>query len=716
LFENCKNFFVLLSSIITSEVMDEEPTLPCPTEQWIFGNCLKNDQLPEVEASTDNELPVQNGNQHSPVTELAQHLAEHSLKLTPQKSLLSMDTAAYSPFPSTSENLITESALMNSNDNFQLVLDSNEKMLCLSVLAVLLCLWFHNVLLITDIVLIRLWRTDIDPPWPDQAAVSWFNFQLTPTPGVKLIDIGQYTCMYRDIGGAGQGRKAFNFFPFYACTQFFHFASSFTDGDRHSPQTREDTRRTQTTSNEQLLSLADVAVMLGLRVSQSRANVQKLHSQSKYPPLPPIKTVPRCVLLPEMSVKKPSGAESSAGSLSCLDGDDLRSPMILSPAPSSVFMDEDTQDSGFGEGQAAVKGPSQFNLPAVSTQSNTLHARFRSRSCDVKANTDEGFDDDFVKEQEAPADLKCHFKSLLSGSLQSEGDENISPNENSFRIGQRKLFKIAEENDTPFSIRQRKRVAFQELASENVTNQTPQLKRRKSLLEISQNCKRHPFARCYSEADVGSAFQEGCDNRNFIGDYSTTHALPLLQAPRVPDLCSIDGRILVKLLNEEYSHIIEKYIILDCRYPYEYNGGHIKGAVNVYTQEQLKRFFFHERNSETMKSSTESRQVVIFYCEFSQERGPRMSRYLRKFDRKVNSKRYPHLHYPEIYLLDGGYKNFFPNFKNYCEPPNYVPMLHEAHTADLRKFRAKSRSWSSDIHLENSFNNRRPSRQISLNF
>ncbi|KAL1283489.1 M-phase inducer phosphatase 1-A [Trichinella pseudospiralis] len=548
--------------------MDEEPTLPCPTEQWIFGNCLKNDQLPEVEASTDNELPVQNGNQHSPVTELAQHLAEHSLKLTPQKSLLSMDTAAYSPFPSTSENLITESALMNSNDNFQLVLDSNEK----------------------------------------------------------------------------------------------------------------------------------------------------LHSQSKYPPLPPIKTVPRCVLLPEMSVKKPSGAESSAGSLSCLDGDDLRSPMILSPAPSSVFMDEDTQDSGFGEGQAAVKGPSQFNLPAVSTQSNTLHARFRSRSCDVKANTDEGFDDDFVKEQEAPADLKCHFKSLLSGSLQSEGDENISPNENSFRIGQRKLFKIAEENDTPFSIRQRKRVAFQELASENVTNQTPQLKRRKSLLEISQNCKRHPFARCYSEADVGSAFQEGCDNRNFIGDYSTTHALPLLQAPRVPDLCSIDGRILVKLLNEEYSHIIEKYIILDCRYPYEYNGGHIKGAVNVYTQEQLKRFFFHERNSETMKSSTESRQVVIFYCEFSQERGPRMSRYLRKFDRKVNSKRYPHLHYPEIYLLDGGYKNFFPNFKNYCEPPNYVPMLHEAHTADLRKFRAKSRSWSSDIHLENSFNNRRPSRQISLNF
>ncbi|XP_003372972.1 hypothetical protein Tsp_11864 [Trichinella spiralis] len=129
--------------------MDEDPTLACRTEQWI--SSLENDQLSEVEASTSTESPIQKGNQHSPVTELAQHLAEHSLKLTPQKSLLSMDTAAYSPFPSTSQSidflliwiffsvhltcslfftdLITETALKNSNDNFQLVLDSNENIL-----------------------------------------------------------------------------------------------------------------------------------------------------------------------------------------------------------------------------------------------------------------------------------------------------------------------------------------------------------------------------------------------------------------------------------------------------------------------------------------------------------------------------------------------------------------------------------------------------------
>ena len=49
--------------------------------------------------------------------------------------------------------------------------------------------------------------------------------------------------------------------------------------------------------------------------------------------------------------------------------------------------------------------------------------------------------------------------------------------------------------------------------------------------------------------------------------------------------------------------------------------------------------------------------VLVFYCEFSSERGPRMARALRSKDRSVNV--YPHLHYPEIYVLKNGYKNFY---------------------------------------------------------
>ncbi|KAH3785039.1 hypothetical protein DPMN_163122 [Dreissena polymorpha] len=34
-------------------------------------------------------------------------------------------------------------------------------------------------------------------------------------------------------------------------------------------------------------------------------------------------------------------------------------------------------------------------------------------------------------------------------------------------------------------------------------------------------------------------------------------------------------------------------------------------------------------------------------------------RHLRSEDRDMNSDVYPHLHFPEVYLLEGGYKAFF---------------------------------------------------------
>ena len=34
-------------------------------------------------------------------------------------------------------------------------------------------------------------------------------------------------------------------------------------------------------------------------------------------------------------------------------------------------------------------------------------------------------------------------------------------------------------------------------------------------------------------------------------------------------------------------------------------------------------------------------------------------RYFRSEDRNIHEKTYPELHYPEIYLLEGGYKAFY---------------------------------------------------------
>ena len=52
---------------------------------------------------------------------------------------------------------------------------------------------------------------------------------------------------------------------------------------------------------------------------------------------------------------------------------------------------------------------------------------------------------------------------------------------------------------------------------------------------------------------------------------------------------------------------------------------------------------------------------------------------MRGRDRACNAHRYPHLTYPEIYILDGGYSAFFANHKMRCSPQDYVEMADKKH-------------------------------------
>lgn len=66
-------------------------------------------------------------------------------------------------------------------------------------------------------------------------------------------------------------------------------------------------------------------------------------------------------------------------------------------------------------------------------------------------------------------------------------------------------------------------------------------------------------------------------------------------------------------------------------------------------------------------------------------------RFFRSEDRAIHEKSYPQLHYPEIYLLEGGYKAFFEYSKDFCVPNQYRTMLDGNFQDEYRKYRAETK-------------------------
>ncbi|XP_055286133.1 M-phase inducer phosphatase 3 isoform X2 [Moschus berezovskii] len=162
------------------------------------------------------------------------------------------------------------------------------------------------------------------------------------------------------------------------------------------------------------------------------------------------------------------------------------------------------------------------------------------------------------------------------------------------------------------------------------------------------------------------------------------------QGPLIGDFSKVAA-----LLSGEFQGLIEKFYIIDCRYPYEYLGGHIQGALNLHSQEELYNFFLKKP---IVPLDIQKRIVIVFHCEFSSERGPRMCRSLREEDRALNQ--YPALYYPELYILKGGYRDFFPEYMELCEPQSYCPMHHQDHKAELLRCRNQSKAWEGERQLQ----------------
>ncbi|OHS93611.1 Rhodanese-like domain containing protein [Tritrichomonas foetus] len=138
---------------------------------------------------------------------------------------------------------------------------------------------------------------------------------------------------------------------------------------------------------------------------------------------------------------------------------------------------------------------------------------------------------------------------------------------------------------------------------------------------------------------------------------------------------------LEKMLTDPSSHNYSNVIIVDARYPYEFMGGRIAGARNINKRSQLLNLFERFRGQNV---------CIVFHCEFSSERGPKVMQKFRNYDRSVNE--YPNLTYPNIFLLEGGFKRFFAEKhenSSICIG-NYVPMREKKYVmnGELRRYNA----------------------------
>lgn len=190
------------------------------------------------------------------------------------------------------------------------------------------------------------------------------------------------------------------------------------------------------------------------------------------------------------------------------------------------------------------------------------------------------------------------------------------------------------------------------------------------------------------------------EESTLIGDGSQPYALPTLKIKH-DRFKRIDATTLVKLINGEFKEVIESFTIVDCRYPYEYQGGHIVNSLNIHNAAELTKLFIDDKQHEQSQQldthlsnennnnnkPTDRRHIIIFHCEYSSERGPKLMRFLREKDRQINH--YPELLHPELYLLEGGYREFYKHYKEYCVPQAYRPMNCRNHKDELKKFRRR---------------------------
>uniref|UniRef100_A0A6M2DLL1 protein-tyrosine-phosphatase n=1 Tax=Xenopsylla cheopis TaxID=163159 RepID=A0A6M2DLL1_XENCH len=357
--------------------------------------------------------------------------------------------------------------------------------------------------------------------------------------------------------------------------------------------------------------------------------------------------------------------------------------------------------------------PSPSKTQSPKTKSPCSLKIFHSLSSGSMESMDDGFIELFdMDSMDENAQLPCDLNSLISGDIKSvkTPDRSLKP---SFcrslslnnDISTPELFsslKLKSPNPTtptsdgsrcfkrpepPCMLQSPNMPKRRKSTSLGNIDESPETQNRQRILQRSVSDHEHIIKQALARSSM---------EPDLIGDFSKPFCLPLMEG-RHQDLKSISTDTLAALIRGEFKDTVASYKVIDCRYPYEFDGGHIRGAKNLYTKDQIvKELVETKSGAPQVQYDGPNRHILVFHCEFSSERGPKLSRFLRNFDRDSNREVYPALHYPEIYLLHGGYKEFFASYSDLCDPIAYRPMLDPEFDADLKLFRAKSKNWNGD--------------------
>ncbi|XP_032847819.1 M-phase inducer phosphatase 1 [Tyto alba] len=328
----------------------------------------------------------------------------------------------------------------------------------------------------------------------------------------------------------------------------------------------------------------------------------------------------------------------------------------------------------------SVPGPKQNSSPAQTSgeQENDGPAFLQKSSLtSSESEDDDGFlelldDQDLQNDEEVPSDVASLWTAPL---VMRKTDSRV------------KRCRLFGSSSLPSGVGRTTQKRMERSQEENSPGKS---KKRKSLpgTPSSEDTTSLKMVKMQSStAEIESILDS--DQRDLIGDFSKGYLFHTVDGKH-QDLKYIDSEMIVSVLTGKFASFIKECVIIDCRYPYEYEGGHIKGAVNLHMEEDVEDFLLKK----PIQPSENKRVIIVFHCEFSSERGPRMCRFVRERDRLGNE--YPNLHYPELYVLKGGYKDFFLRCRSFCEPQSYRPMHHKDFKEDLKRFRTKSRTWAGE--------------------